>query len=193
MRSAVACCGGMPDPGVDQRPWFARMQSPLKWKQALASFVFFEASFGSQVGVDDSKGLVPAVVGPSHAWYARNVCEHKFPSERALLSHQRAKHGKRVEQRYYSNRHGICQVCKTQFHTHARLLRHLTDRRRTRCWSMIREHPEHFEKLSEDDMSALDAWYREQKVQAWKHGHSHIMSAKPAMTAGGKMIGHVQR
>ena len=51
---------------------------------------------------------------------------------------------------------------------------------------MIREHPEHFEKLSEDDMSTLDAWYREQKVQAWKHGHSHIMSAKPAMTAGGK-------
>ena len=122
-----------------------------------------------------------------------NMCESAFLNAKALLAHQRTKHQRRVEQRYYSNKEGVCQCCGTMFHTHARLLRHLTDRRRTRCWTSIQSDPAKFTRLSEAEVRKLDAWYRAQKALACRAGHSHVQSAKPAMTNTGKMVGHVRR
>jgi len=196
MRSAVACCCAMPDPECDASPWVVLMQNSAKWMQALSCFKYYETC----IGAADSHVVVTSATAPAGAWDASghiafkcNMCESAFLNAKALLAHQRTKHQRRVEQRYYSNKEGVCQCCGTMFHTHARLLRHLTDRRRTRCWTSIQSDPANFTRLSEAEVQELDAWYRAQKALACRAGHSHVQSAKPAMTNAGKMVGHVRR
>ena len=200
VRSAIASCSMMPDPECDSGPWISLMHSGAKWSQMLGCFMYCEASIGAAQTLRSSVGNVPTAASEisgtgavvSHGGYSCDTCNGIFTNAKALLAHQRAKHQQRVEQRFFSNLDGVCQVCGTVFHTHARLLRHLTDRRRTRCWTAIRTDPGNFIRQSPTQVSELDDWYRKQKALAFKTGHSHIISAKPARTSAGKMVGHVQ-
>jgi hypothetical protein len=201
LRKVVSICSGMPDPDCDPSPWIALMRTATEWSTALACFCYCESHIevdGCQHntrahGSVDANSLASTVRIPSHAGYTCDVCQGVFASMKALLAHQRAAHQHRVEQRYFSNSRGICQVCGTLFHTHARLLRHLTDRRRTKCWTAIRNSVSEFERLAESQVQELDAWQREQKRLAYRAGHSQIIAAKPAKTSTGKAIGHVRR
>ena len=185
LKASVPSCQRLPDPATEPVPWFELMERKTEWSQALACFNLVEFHTND----------IPAcnLRDCAHAKVKCTECERVFSNEKAFLAHQRAKHGMRVEQRFFSNFEGICQVCKGQFHTHARLLRHLTDRRRTTCWAAIQNAPAEFIKLSEQEVTKLDTWYRDQKRLASQQGHSHILSSKPARTASGKCIGHVSR
>eukprot|EP00973_Karenia_brevis_P090879 12404769-Karenia_brevis.AAC.1 len=138
LKQAVASCNNLPDVEKDQAPWNELMQCDIKWRQALGCFNFVDSTFGQPQGSHSSLNAEQKLAdrgqdqGAHHGGYQCNMCSAVFTTERAMQSHRRAKHQQRAEQRFYSNKEGRCQVCGTLFHTHARLLRHLTDRRRTR-------------------------------------------------------------
>ena len=163
------------------------MGNALWWKQALQCVTFVESTFGTEFTQQCAQQ------SPAHTQYKCDTCSSMFSNAKALAAHKRAKHGVRVEQRYYSNVRGQCQVCKSEFGTHHRLLRHLCDTRRTRCWDAIQEDPQQFSRLSEHEVAELDEQYRAGKSAARKSGHSHELSVMPARTGAGKQIGHVRR
>ena len=142
LKSAVSYCSWLPDLPGGHLQWVDFMRSQAKWKQALACFEFVESSIGSTYK-DPGPGVETALVA-YHANHPCDKCVEVFTNRKALLAHQRRKHGNRVEQRFFANRAGICQVCRIVFHTHARLLRHLTDSRRTKCWSSIQRNKTSF-------------------------------------------------
>ena len=153
MKNAVSCCCALPDPACDATRWLTLMQSSATWTQALSCFRHYETCIvatGNHVFAANAT-TAPAGAGDAsgHTAFTCDMCESLFASAKALLAHKRAKHQQWVEQRYYSNKEGGCQVCGTTFHTHARLLRHLAHRRRTRCWTAIRGDPAKFVRLSE--------------------------------------------
>ena len=57
----------------------------------------------------------------------------QFMSVKALLRHQRVKHGFRNPMRLFADKSGVCGACGTNFRTKLRLLDHLSDSRRTHC------------------------------------------------------------
>eukprot|EP00959_Pyramimonas_sp_CCMP1952_P265213 5545981-Pyramimonas_sp.AAC.1 len=58
-----------------------------------------------------------------------------FHSQKALLSHRRAKHSFRCDARFYIDSFGVRPVCKTVFSSRFRAIAHLSDPRRTNCTS----------------------------------------------------------
>ena len=193
--SSVALCSRMPDPAQTFEPWERILRSKDKWKQILSSFTHVESSFGPDRcgGSSAEADLSLQVKALSHASHLCSFCSDTFLSYKSMVLHQRTKHGARVEQRYFSNKHGDCQVCLTTFHTHARLLRHLTDRRGSRCWARMSNNPGQYKRLTDAEVEELDTWYREEKTRASRSGHSHIQSAKPALLFDGSITGHVRR
>ena len=86
------------------------------------------------------------------------VCEHcadAFASVRALKSHARRKHGARIEQRFYADADGLCQVCHAQFGSRLRLIAHLSDRRRPKCWLALCHNRSKYRRLSDSAVQAL--------------------------------------
>ena len=57
----------------------------------------------------------------------------QFMSVKALLCHQRMKHGFRNPMLFFADDGGVCSACGTNFRTRLRLLDHLSDARRTHC------------------------------------------------------------
>ena len=170
-----------------------------EWLQAFSCFRYCEVSTSESISMaanvpsPTASGQCQPLHIFNHTKFVCDVCNEAFSNAKAALAHKRAKHGLRVEQRYYSNNAGLCQVCGTVFHTHARLLRHLTDKRRTTCWTAICNNAVDYTRLHEAQVEELDTWYREQKMLAWEAGNSHVLAVKPARTCSGKMIGHVRR
>lgn len=192
LRHTVSLCNVLPDPACSHDDWASFILCDAKWFQAFSCFRYCEPCLEDFKVVSAVTACVTTPV-VTHARHGCNQCSAVFTNRKALLAHQRTKHQQRAEQRYYSNAEGVCQVCCTQFHTHARLLQHLTDRRRTRCWSTICAELFNYNRLSEESVNELDEWYRVQKADAFKHGHSHILAKKPARTQAGKLIGRVRR
>ena len=187
MRTAAACCSRLPDPAHDTREWIKFMADAVLWKRALHCVTFVDSVFGCELTRQCDQQA------SAHTQYSCDECRSTFTNAKALAAHKRTKHGVRVEQRYYSNAQGECQVCKSQFVTHQRLLRHLCDGRRTKCWTAIQGDPQRFKRLSEREVACLDDQYRTGKASARKSGHSHELSVKPARTGAGKQVGHVKR
>ena len=118
--------------------------------------------------------------------HACSVCHARFPTERALASHCRAKHGHQLGIKQYIDGSGVCPSCGTQFRTRLRCIAHLSDRRRPRCanWVLANCRP-----LASDVLSRLDEKDREALREAWSQGHTHALARGPAPTREGKRIG----
>ena len=69
-----------------------------------------------------------------------------------------------------------------------RLLRHLTDRRRTRCQQTVLAMG--LPSLPEAELQRLDAQTRKLAATSRREGHSHPLASGTALTATGKRIGH---
>lgn len=122
-----------------------------------------------------------------------DACAACFASQKALQAHQRTTHKQRAPQRYYSDRDGVCPVCQTIFKTRLRLLAHLSDTRRDKCWNHISTHLNLYPRIPEDRVIELDAVDREQRRTARQEGHTHPIAIGSARTAQGRAIGHVRR
>ena len=113
-----------------------------------------------------------------------------FKSEKALASHMRVKHGCRSQMRFYTPSDGICLACKTNFQTRLRLLAHLVDVRRPRCRDQILLN--RLERLSDEEVKALDLLDREARRNARRAGHTTALAVLPAVRRDGRIVGRCQ-
>ena len=186
MRSLVALCASIPDPArcPTSRVEFI-VADDGRWRSAVNTMHF-----------DDSIcDTTPAPEPGLHRvrGHICTVCSAAFASARALLSHSRRKHGTRVPQREYAHADGRCPVCGTTFGSRTRLLRHLCDSRRDKCWTAIQAEPDSYPRLAAAALVALDLRDRTARRDAFRAGHSYPIAVGPARNAAGKLNGHVQR
>ena len=113
-----------------------------------------------------------------------------FASNKALMSHCRAKHGARNAIIEHIGDTGICPSCGTNFITRLRLIAHLSDSRRARCRVQVMSGS--YPKIPPDELERLNEADCEIRKLALKSGHTHPIAAKSACTAAGKRIGHVR-
>ena len=187
IRARVSLCSWLPQPALASKKWvdFITTQ-PDKWSMAVNALFFQDSAY------DKSGAASP---GQVVVQYRCSQCTASFPTSKAMLAHMRSKHGVRCPQRYYSYSDGQCPVCKTCFQTRLRVLAHLSDSRqgRNKCWLCIAENPQNFEQLTENQAKELDDLDRTARREAVRAGHTHVLAKMSAITAAGKMIGHVKR
>ena len=185
--TAAACCCHLGDPNTSLQPWVAFMKSKQNWQQALKCVSFVDEIY--QI-VRESPSAQPKVV---HSCWQCESCGKMFDNAKSRDAHARKVHGARVEQRFYSNAERVCQVCESRFRTNQRLLRHLCDSRRTKCWNTIMAKPELFCKLNALQVATLHTTYAAEKRAAKKGGLTHPVARGSASTRDGKRVGHVVR
>ena len=108
-------------------------------------------------------------------------------SSRALESHQRAKHGVRLHIKRFIGS-AVCPSCGTDFKDRLRCIRHVSDRRRTKCAEWILENGS---QLSEVTLKALDAVDTGLRREAQRAGRTNHIAVAPARNACGKVVGRV--
>ena len=94
----------------------------------------------------------------------------QFMSVKALLCHQRTKHGFKNPMRFFADGDGVCGACGTNFRTKLRLLDHLSDARRTHCRDVC--NGGRVTKLSNERVEELDELDRVARTVARQSGHS---------------------
>jgi hypothetical protein len=107
-----------------------------------------------------------------------------------MQQHRGIRHKVRSPQRYHAEAHGRCGACGTCLLSRLRLLAHLSDPRRPKCWKYICDHPDRDAHLSEERVKELDEADQIDRREAQRQGKSHVIAVGPARTAAGKFIGH---
>ena len=92
--------------------------------------------------------------------------------------------------RFFAPADGICQVCKSEFHTRLRRLAHLCDSRRPKCRAILLNNPQ-FVSLSNDEVNELDEIDKVQRREATRQGHTHPIAKYSAKTKDGRVVGRV--
>ena len=110
-------------------------------------------------------------------------------SLKALLCHQRTKHGYRNPMRFFADGDGVCGACSTNFRTRLRLLDHLSDARRSHCRE--KENDGRVKKLSNERVEELDDVDRVARTAARHSGHSHVIAKLPGLSCSGRVVGRL--
>ena len=110
----------------------------------------------------------------------------QFMSVKALLCHQRTKHGSRNPIRFFAD-DGVFGACGTNFRTKLRLLDHLSGARRTHCRDVCDGGT--VTKLSNERVEELDELDRVARTAARQSGHSHVIAQLPAFSSNGRVVG----
>ena len=110
-------------------------------------------------------------------------------SVKALLCHQRTKHGFRNPMRFFADDDGVCGACGTNFRTRLRLMDHLSDARRTHCRDVCNGGT--VTKLSNERVEELDELDRVARTAARQSGHSHVIAQLPALSSNTRVVGRL--
>ena len=112
-----------------------------------------------------------------------------FSSAKALASHMRARHGARSPIKRYVDDSATCPSSNFFFCTRVRVIKHLSNARRTTCRDRI---------LAEDALlltlslfQKLEARDRVLRMEALHSSHTHPIASGSARTAAGRRIGYV--
>ena len=171
------------DPDADGDRWQTFMvEHPSEWDSLVSRIRFCESACDKDAPPQGSavKSFVCTLCPPGDA--ARFACE------KDLLQHQRIKHKRRNPMSLIIADISVCPSCGTDFRQRHRLLRHLTDRRRTKCQQAVLAMG--LPSLTEAELQRLDAQTRELATTSRREGHSHPLASGTALTATGKRIGH---
>ena len=95
---------------------------PGQWKSSVKRLHLPEMQF-------DAPGEQTPLPAPL-ARFTCPTCSSHFPSEQALASHRRAKHGDRTPFQAFLPASGVCPVCRLKFSSRPRLLAHAIETRR---------------------------------------------------------------
>ena len=112
-------------------------------------------------------------------------CSAALASSKALKSHMRVKHGVLSPQRLFAGSDGKCASCSTAVGSRLRLLAHLSDTRRTACWT----HVHLLRPMRVSACAVLDAADTMSRRRAWKIGHSHAIAHGAAIRSNGRPKG----
>lgn len=184
MKQRVSLCSHLPDPGVDPNAWSDFVAGdPHRWSLAISCVAFCSSQLDSTACLDL----------PATRTVTCTVCGMLCADSKAMQQHRRIKHNVRSPRRYYVEAHGRCGACGTCFLSRLRLLAHLSDPRRPKCWKFICDYPDQTSPLSEERVTELDEADRPARREAQRQGMSHVKAIGPAVTVAGKLIGHVTR
>ena len=160
------------------------VEDEQRWRRIVTT-IFYYDSIVDNAAVENSTPISSHIVR-----YPCAQCDAIFATEKVMLSHQRVKHGVRVLEKTYCDDSGVCPVCKTNFKTRLRCIRHLTDKRRQRCRMQL--HVQCLQ-LPPEEVKRLDDLDTVRKREAYREGHSHVMAAGVAKHPDGKQVGRVSR
>ena len=118
-------CKTLPDPSSNQVQWWSFMwHNPEGWKQCVAKLFFYDSC------LDQVAALKPPDVAVT---FLCTECLKGFVTEQALKQHRRIKHGVKLHIASFIDGSGICPACQTNLVTRQRVLKHVSDKRRTKC------------------------------------------------------------
>ena len=177
---------------LQNKPWLLGdpEAEPLKWSRFIVGMdhdwdmlvdeLFFFSSLAD-------KELEAPLSEDHHAkqWVCTFCPTHpRFPSEKAMLQHQRIAHGKQCEARRFVG--GTeCQICGIRFATRLRCIAHLSDKRRTKCSSKLYL----LEPLPDAEIARLDAEAEEARSVARKSGCTVPRAGAQAFRSDGRPVG----
>ena len=175
----------LPAPKDDPFLWADFIKNePLKWLQMVNAVSFFESQLDHQEAPqrDEISSLV----------HKCTQCDHGpcFATNKALLQHQRKKHGYKDPVCKYIDGSGVCPSCRTHFHTRLRCLAHVCDTRRVKCRDTILSGG--FPTIPPSMLRDLDEQDQLARTSARKRGHTHPQAVMSARTCAGKRIGYVK-
>ena len=113
-----------------------------------------------------------------------------FATNQALLQHMRIKHKAKIVISAFIDGSGVCPACKTCLVTRLRVLKHLSDKRRTKCSDRILGGE--FAMVGRDELVKLDEIDRTAKREAWRSGHTSVPAVGQAKKSDGRRVGHAQ-
>ena len=160
--------------------WHFMLNNAERWKRLVAEVFFVHSILDERAEASMADPL-----------FACTLCEgSNFSSNQALLQHMRTKHDQKLRVSAYIDGSGRCPTCLTFFNTRLRVLKHLSDSRRTKCTTNILNgsHP----LLDRAERDRLDEADRVQKRLARRNGHTSVPAVGPAQRANGKRVGRVQ-
>ena len=170
-------------PGVDAFVWLSFiLDNPECW-DGIVGQIFFTSS------CLEVSQLAQSVV--QSRMFSCNVCNKHFSSNKSLMEHNGVVHGEKSLMGWYGDADGICPVCKTNFRTRIRLLKHLCDSRRTMCRDSILENSSLYSRLTDCRVFDLDDFDRLELKNARRSGSSQPIAFCSALTVQGKRIGYV--
>ena len=182
LRSLVATCSRLGDPEVETAAWRAFvLEAPAAWNAAVATLYFVDSCCDAAASSTEGGGGTRP--------FPCLQCPLSFHSCKARDQHMRIKHGVRCPQRFFAPADATCMLCKTRFGSRLRLLGHLCDRRRTKCWDAILGDPVRFPPLAAKTVEALDRADQEQRREAQRCGHSHALAHGPTRRSNGTVVG----
>jgi hypothetical protein len=113
------------------------------------------------------------------------VCSRSFSSGRSLAAHKWSKHRLTSEFRKFVDDWSICPICKTDFHSRARLVKHLAERRQRAmsrkescCHAFLASNPT---EVDGSILHVLEARDRGIARSARLAGHSNILATRPSI------------
>ena len=175
------------DPICNAMDWAQFMiQFPKEWLQ-ITRLTLSASSDQERQTKPASHAFVPYICTFQCVLCTEKPC---FPSAKSLGMHMRIKHGIRESLQSRIGDISICPGCHTQYHSRARLLRHLTDKRRAvKCRELVNTLP-----LIPDDLySQLTAKAADERKEARKVGMTHPLAIRSATKADGRRTGRTAR
>ena len=173
----------MPTPTENCEAWFELVvRFPREWKQNIS------AVFSVDSVLDRRRARMCELENDLFGFRC-NLCDSQavFATRKALLMHQRIKHGVRTIARLYVDGSGICPGCGTNFRQRLRCIAHLSDARRPKCH--MRMLASDFKILHNDEASRLDALDRDLRLKFKRLGRNTPIAIGSAIMAQGKKIG----
>ena len=181
-RALITICSRLPSPYDDTNAWFEFIaEDAARWSHVVSMLHYSHSALDREKIDTETDALT----------YGCSVCHASFASAKARDQHRRAKHGVKQEQRFFAKTDGVCPICDAKLCTRLRLLAHLSDRRRTRCWDEIQKSPADF-RLDGDTVEMLDAADRRERTLARRAGHSHVLAKGQSYLGDGKVAGRVR-
>ena len=157
-------------------PWHRIIADYARWNSIVDGIVFSESCLDSLPSPHSNNGLLLRL--------QCDQCHCCFATSRALQSHQRAKHGRRLAIR---ERVGgtTCHACSTCYHSRVRLLIHLARRPGKQCAEWIASH---CRQLAPVEVARLDAIDTADRLAAQRVGKSGSLNSRPAVRADGTLV-----
>ena len=179
-------CARLPDPQTHPSSWHSFMLSD-RWHNAVCDVHSSHSALDKIVTRTSGSSPSPLLS------FSCNLCSDgvhhfAFATKKALMSHQRSKHGMKSNARLYADADGICAWCQNCYVTRLRVLRHLTDRRSSCLNKLVSAGSP---VLDDARVSYLDNIDRGLRRQAQRAGRAHPVAAGSATKADGKRIGRV--
>ena len=178
----------MPDPMSNFEAWWELAgKFPNEWKELVEAVLSpdDDTCRGDVGGCVDkpSSSSSPSPPGGVCA-FACEQCGFSFEDRRRLAVHSWSKHKQTSRIREYVGNESKCRICKVEFHTRDRLLKHLSERRvrskhrKYTCaelW-MDQDPP----KVDDAVLCGLESSVKECRKRARREGHRHTIVERPA-------------